>query len=128
MKEEKLRLEDVTAGYGDKKVLNGISLTVRRGEFVSLIGSNGAGKSTLLKCVSGLLPAESGKILLCGQDSRLLKPKERARLAAVVPQSYGVEYAFTAEDVAAMGRYPYQRLGRRDSGLSLIHISEPTRH
>ena len=56
------------------------------------------------------------EILLCGRDNRVLKPKERARLAAVVPQSYGVEYAFTAEDVVAMGRYPYQGFGRHESG------------
>ena len=116
MSKEMLKMTEVTAGYGEKKVLKGISVTIRQGEFVSLIGSNGAGKSTLLKCVSGLLPAESGEILLCGRDNRVLKPKERARLAAVVPQSYGAEYAFTAEDVVAMGRYPYQGFGRHESG------------
>ena len=85
MSKEMLKMTEVTAGYGEKKVLKGISVTIRQGEFVSLIGSNGAGKSTLLKCVSGLLPAESGEILLCGRDNRGLKPRERARLAAVVP-------------------------------------------
>lgn len=61
MSKEMLKMTEVTAGYGEKKVLKGISVTIRQGEFVSLIGSNGAGKSTLLKCVSGLLPAESGR-------------------------------------------------------------------
>ena len=115
MKEEMLKIQEVTAGYGEKKVLKSISLSIRQGEFVSLIGSNGAGKSTLLKCVSGLLSTEGGQILLCGRNSRKLKPKERARLAAVVPQSYAVEYAFTAEDVVAMGRYPYQSFGKRET-------------
>ena len=115
MKEEMLKIQEVTAGYGEKKVLKGISLSIRQGEFVSLIGSNGAGKSTLLKCISGLLPTEGGQILLCGRNSQKLKSKERARLAAVVPQSYAVEYAFTAEDVVAMGRYPYQSFGKRET-------------
>lgn len=115
MKEEMLKIQEVTAGYGEKKVLKGISLSIRQGEFVSLIGSNGAGKSTLLKCISGLLPTEGGQILLCGRNSQKLKSKERARMAAVVPQSYAVEYAFTAEDVVAMGRYPYQSFGKRET-------------
>lgn len=51
MSKEMLKMTEVTAGYGEKKVLKGISVTIRQGEFVSLIGSNGAGKSTLLKCV-----------------------------------------------------------------------------
>ena len=102
MNGEMLKITNVTAGYGEKKVLRGISVSIRKGEFVSLIGSNGAGKSTLLKCISGLLPADSGEIVLCGRDNRGLKPKERARLAAVVPQSYAVEYAFTAEDVICL--------------------------
>ena len=115
MKEEMLKIQEVTAGYGEKKVLKSISLSIRQGEFVSLIGSNGAGKSTLLKCISGLLPTDGGQILLCGRNSQKLKSKERARLAAVVPQSYAVEYAFTAEDVVAMGRYPYQSFGKRET-------------
>ena len=56
MNGEMLKITNVTAGYGEKKVLRGISVSIRKGEFVSLIGSNGAGKSTLLKCISGLLP------------------------------------------------------------------------
>ena len=45
-----------------------------------------------------------------------LSAKERARLVAVVPQSYAVEYAFTVEDVVSMGRYPYHSFGRRHRG------------
>ena len=85
MKEEMLSLEDVSAGYGEKDVLSGIRASVRRGEFAALIGSNGAGKSTLLKCISGLMQPRSGKIIICGRDNAALKPKERARLVAVVP-------------------------------------------
>ena len=47
MNGEMLKITNVTAGYGEKKVLRGISVSIRKGEFVSLIGSNGAGKSTL---------------------------------------------------------------------------------
>lgn len=115
MNEEILCLENLSAGYGEKDVLRGIHASVRRGEFAALIGSNGAGKSTLLKCISGLMQPRSGKITICGRDNAALKPKERARLVAVVPQSYSVEYDFTVEDVVAMGRYAYQSFGKRES-------------
>lgn len=115
MREEMLCLQGVAAGYGEKAVLQGVTASIRQGEFVALIGSNGTGKSTLLKCISGLLPLRGGQIGICGKDNRGLKPRERARLVAVVPQSYAVEYAFTVEEVVAMGRYPYQRFGKRES-------------
>ena len=115
MTEEMLFLKDVTAGYGDRDVLCGISVSVARGEFAALIGSNGAGKSTLLRCVSGLMQLQGGEIRICGKSTAAMRPKERARLVAVVPQSYAVEYDFTVEDVVAMGRYPYQSFGKRES-------------
>lgn len=115
MEEVMLDIRDVHAGYGAKDVLQGVSLSLCRGEFAALIGTNGAGKSTLLKCISGLLPVQSGEIVICGRNTQDMKAKERARMVAVVPQSYSVEYAFTVEEVVAMGRYPYQRFGKRET-------------
>jgi len=57
-----LRIESVTAGYGEVPVLTDASLEVNRGEVVALVGSNGAGKSTLLRVISGIVPASSGTI------------------------------------------------------------------
>ena len=102
-------------GYGEKTVLRDVSFQVKKGEYVALIGSNGTGKSTLIKCVSGLLPLNSGEIEICGKNSRKLKPKERARMVAVVPQSYYVDYDFTVEDIVMMGRNPYIDFRHRES-------------
>ena len=77
--EEMLFLKDVTAGYGDRDVLCGISVSVVRGEFAALIGSNGAGKSTLLRCVSGLMQLQGGEIRICGKSTAAMRPKERAQ-------------------------------------------------
>ena len=96
-------------------VLQDVSFQVSKGEYVALIGSNGTGKSTLIKCVSGLLPLAGGEIEICGKDSRKLKAKERARLVAVVPQSYYVDYDFTVEDIVMMGRNPYIDFRHRES-------------
>lgn len=62
-----LELRNVMAGYGAGAVLQGLSLTVRRGEVVCLLGRNGAGKTTALKTVMGLLPLQAGAVLLDGQ-------------------------------------------------------------
>lgn len=124
MSEKVLEIQDVTAGYGEKNVLSGIRFSMERGEFAALIGSNGAGKSTLLKSICGLLSLDGGKIVVCGKDTQRLKARERARLVAVVPQSYSVEYAFTVEDVVAMGRYPYQSFAKRDGERDARAIRE----
>ena len=115
MGEQMLELQDVRAGYGEQEVLRGVSFSAGQGEFAALIGSNGAGKSTLLRCICGLLPLKEGSIRICGRDTGRISAKERARLVAVVPQSYVVEYAFTVEDVVSMGRYPYHSFGRRET-------------
>ena len=57
-----LRLDGLEAGYGDLTAVAGVSLEVRRGEAVALIGSNGAGKTTTLRAISGLLPLRAGRI------------------------------------------------------------------
>jgi branched-chain amino acid transport system ATP-binding protein len=62
-----LRVEGLVAGYGEAAVIDGVSLRVRRGELVALVGSNGAGKTTLLRALSRLIPAQ-GRIELGGID------------------------------------------------------------
>src|SRR4029434_4306029 len=57
-----LRLDGLAAGYGDLTAISGVSLEVRPGEAVTLIGSNGAGKTTTLRAISGLLPLRAGRI------------------------------------------------------------------
>ncbi|MBP0496133.1 ABC transporter ATP-binding protein [Roseomonas indoligenes] len=71
-----LRLEDVTVAYGRVTALKGVSLELREGELVSLIGANGAGKSTALKTVSGLLRPLSGRITWDGEPISGLLPRE----------------------------------------------------
>jgi len=62
-----LELKSIVAEYGHVRALKGISLTIQRGEIVTLLGANGAGKSTTLKCISGLLRLSSGSILFQGE-------------------------------------------------------------
>ena len=62
----------------EKRALNGVSLTLNDGDFVTVIGGNGAGKSTLLNMVAGVYPADSGAILIDGQDVPRLPEHQRA--------------------------------------------------
>lgn len=110
-----LECSHVAAGYGEREILKDVNLRVEEGGLVALIGANGAGKSTLIKCISGLLPLRRGEMTVCGRRQADLKSKERARLVAVVPQSYYVDYEFTVEDIVLMGRNPYLSLRRRES-------------
>lgn len=63
-----LKLSKINAGYGPKQVLRDVSLEVKTGEVVALLGSNGAGKSTVLKVVAGLLSPTSGTVSFCGKE------------------------------------------------------------
>ena len=74
-----LTLEDVHSYYGPSHIIQGVSLTVERGETVALVGRNGAGKTTLLKSIMGILPARRGRVTFCGHDITRLPPHEIAR-------------------------------------------------
>ena len=63
-----LELLNINAHYGHSQVLYDISLDVKQGEFVTIIGANGAGKSTLMKVIMGLVPVSSGTLLFKGQE------------------------------------------------------------
>lgn len=114
-RKEVLRFEELHVGYGTKEVLKGFTASIRQGEFVGLIGINGTGKSTLINCISGLLPVRSGKIFINGKDNITLSQRERAKLVAVVPQSFGIDYDFYTEDIVMMGRNPYLRFRDNES-------------
>jgi len=77
-----LEVRSLSAGYGKIGVLQGIDLTIAKGEAVALLGPNGAGKTTLLKAVSGLLP-RSGSIRFAGEDISDASPRETVRAGLV---------------------------------------------
>lgn len=72
-----LELKNITKSFGGTEVLKGINLTVREGEFVTLLGSSGCGKTTTLRIIAGLEYPDSGEILLEGKDVKGLPPEKR---------------------------------------------------
>ena len=82
-----LEVRDIHAGYGRLRVLFGVTLTVKPGEIVCLMGRNGAGKTTVMKSIMGWLPLSSGSILLDGEEISALPPHEiPKRQIGYIPQ------------------------------------------
>jgi branched-chain amino acid transport system ATP-binding protein len=101
-----LRLEGVIAAYDDVICLHGVSLEVRRGEIVTLIGANGAGKSTMLKTISGLLTPRAGSIRFDDREIAGLSPDAIVALGLVqVPEGRRVFPELSVEDNLRAGAY-----------------------
>src|SRR5512143_2886566 len=101
-----LKIEHLNAGYGDLQVLWDISLEIRSGEVVALIGSNGAGKSTLLWTLSGLLKPMSGSILFEGESIGGAPPDRIVSLGLTqVPQGRRLFAGLTVRENLLQGAY-----------------------
>jgi branched-chain amino acid transport system ATP-binding protein len=101
-----LKLDGVVAAYDDVTCLHGVSLDVRRGEIVTLIGANGAGKSTTLKTISGLLAPRAGSIEFDGQTIAGRSPDAIVALGLVqVPEGRRVFPELTVEENLRVGAY-----------------------
>lgn len=102
-----LEVESLRVTYGGQPVLREISFRVQAGEILGVIGPNGAGKTTLIRTLSGVLPPAAGAVRVAGQDIMALKPVERARRVAVVPQARNLPPAFTGWELVVLGRTPH---------------------
>jgi branched-chain amino acid transport system ATP-binding protein len=106
----KLVVRDVDAGYGAVRVLHGVSLEVREGETVALLGTNGNGKSTLIKCIMGIVAPESGEIFLESDGDRIdLTRKSTEEIVslgiALVPEGRRLFPKLTVEENLLLGAY-----------------------
>lgn len=107
-----LELRNVSAGYPGRTVLEGVSLAVRPGRVLVLLGPNGCGKSTLLRTMPGLLPALGGEVLLDGKPLGDWSPRRAAQKIAYLPQSRAVPN-ITVRRLVLHGRFPYLSYPRR---------------
>jgi len=102
-----LKLQDVTLGYQRSLVIKAMSLEVKPGEVLGLVGPNGCGKSTIIKALSRVISPYSGSIFLNGQNISRIPRMELARLMGVVPQIPLLPSNFTAFEIVLMGRNPH---------------------
>lgn len=101
-----LKLESVKVSYGAIQAVKGVSLEVRAGEVVTIIGANGAGKSTLLKSIVGLEPVAEGRVLIDGKDCTMVPTHQRVGLGvAMSPEGRGVFADQTVRENLLLGAY-----------------------
>ncbi|WP_237571466.1 ABC transporter ATP-binding protein [Mycolicibacterium lacusdiani] len=101
-----LEVRDAVVHYGRIQALHGVSLTVREGELVTLLGSNGAGKTTMMRAISGLRPLTSGSVWFDGQDVSRIKAHRRVTDGLIqAPEGRGVFPGMTVVENLEMGCY-----------------------
>lgn len=102
-----LDVHDVGRRVRDRHLLEGVSLTVARGEVLGLVGPNGSGKSTLLRLLAGLVRPDRGLVRLDGQPMAAMPQRQIARQIALVAQSAETSDRITVRDAVALGRTPW---------------------
>ena len=101
-----LKIESVKVSYGAIEAVKGVSLEVRAGEVVTIIGANGAGKSTLLKSIVGLEPVAEGRVLIDGKDCTQVPAHQRVGLGvALSPEGRGVFPDQSVRENLMLGAY-----------------------
>lgn len=123
-----LKLNDLVVEYGKVKALRGVSLDVREGELVTLLGHNGAGKSTIMRVISGLCPLNAGSVFLEGQDITKMKAHKRVKAGIVqVPAGRGILAGMTVAENIEMGCYGRRFKSRAEhkERLDWIHALFP---
>ena len=117
-----LDIRGLSFAYGEQKVLDDISLSVKAGEVCGLLGPNGCGKSTLFRCCMGFLHPQAGQVHVQGVNIAHMKPSALAAHVAYVPQEHRQAFPFTVWDMVLMGRTPrmsgWFRLRKEDERIA----------
>jgi len=119
-------VSNVHKTYGDRIVVNNVSLTLTRGGVTSIIGPNGAGKSTLLSMIARLLPMSAGSVMVDGMDVTNTPSHELARRLSILRQDNHIAARLSVYDLVSFGRFPYSK-GKLTAD-DLRHIDEAIAH
>lgn len=110
-----LATDRLSLGYGDRTIVEDLTIELPRGKITAIVGPNGCGKSTFLRSLARLLRPAEGTILLNGTDIQRARTRELARELAILPQSPLTPSGITVRELVAYGRFPHQGLLRSAS-------------
>lgn len=113
MNEEILRVENLYFNYSDASVLRDVNFSLRRGDFLGIIGANGAGKSTLIKIILKILPYSQGKITLFGEDLSRFRDNHKIGYVSQKANSFNSDFPATVKEVVMANLYSKKGLFRR---------------
>lgn len=119
-----LNTEHVSWSVEAKTIVNQVTLSVSKGEFVGLLGPNGSGKSSLLRTIYRILKPDSGVINLNGADVWQLSARQVARQMAVVMQERTGDFDFSVHEIVMMGRNPHKGMFDRDTAHDFQLVDE----
>lgn len=102
-----IKVEEITKKYGQKKVVDQVSMVIPKGKVTSFIGPNGAGKSTVLSMVSRLMKPDEGHVLLEEKEVHSWDQKELAKKLAILKQSNHINMRLTIRELVSFGRFPH---------------------
>ncbi|MEA5464744.1 ABC transporter ATP-binding protein [Leptothoe sp. PORK10 BA2] len=103
-----LDAHDLKGGYGDRTIVEQVTLALHQGEWISILGANGSGKSTLLRLFGRVLSPQDGVISLGGHDIHSLSPTAVARKLALLPQQQVLPAGLSVYQLVSLGRSPHQ--------------------
>jgi iron complex transport system ATP-binding protein len=102
-------VKNVSKKYGNKSVVEDVSVQIEKGTITSFIGPNGAGKSTLLSMVSRLIAKDTGEVLIDNQEIGKVKSSDLAKKISILKQSNFINLRLTVRELVAFGRFPYSQ-------------------
>lgn len=118
---EMIEVNNISYHYhGGKDVLKDVSFALEQGQFLAILGNNGVGKSTLLKCLNKILRADSGQVLLDGENILQMSNHQVSRRMAFVAQTVP-STQMTVHDVVMLGRRPYMKFGFTEKDHQIVH-------
>ncbi len=122
MSEAILETKGLAAGYGKKRAVFGVDLSLAKGEKLLILGHNGAGKTTLLRAIFGLIEPMAGSVMLEGRDITGRTPAANvADGVAFVPQGHGIFKSLTVRDNLELGAFAENDKGKLPERLETVH-------